>query len=152
MSRNNLTGNDVISIGLRPSLADFADGDVGVLDFSDNIAEGKLGKNGNGIVTSNSTGSSATLTLRLLSGSSDDKYFNGEMNKYKNDPPGYTLLSGRITQRVGDGTSTVNYVVYTLSGGFVQKQPNFTSNVEGDTNTSVTEYTLFFLKADRSVQ
>ncbi len=152
MSSRALTGNDIIQIGIRPNLIDLADGDVGVLDFSDNLAEGKVGKNGNGMVSSNSTGSSATLTLRLISGSSDDKYINGEMNKYLLDPAGYILLNGQITQFVGDGNSTVNSIVFSLSGGFVQKQPGFSSNSEGDTNTSVTEWTLFFLKVDRSVQ
>ncbi len=154
MSENivSITGQDIIQIGTKPILVGLADGDAGVLSFDNNIAEGKLGKNGNGIVVPNSTGRSATLTVRLLKGSSGDKYLNGEMNKYQLQTASYTLLNGQITHLVGDGKSNLNAVVYTLSGGFVQKVPNDTVSSEGNTEVAVTEWTLFFLRADRSVQ
>ncbi len=154
MSENQvaLTGKDIISIGIYPHIGGLADGDSAVLSFDNSLMEGKLGKNGNGMIVPNSMGSSATLTLRLLKGSNGDKYLNGEMNKYKLQTASYVLLSGRITHIVGDGEANLSSEVYTLSGGCVQKQPGLTSSQEGNTEVAVVEWTLFFLRVERSIQ
>ncbi len=145
----SITGKDVLTIGPR-LITDFADGDVATLDFSNNSMEGKLGKNGNVIFAYNSTGKTATLTLRLLLGSGDDKYFNSEYSLCIGDPPTYPLLSGEIVKRVGKDGSVTN-VVYVMSGGVVQKTPNVKDNVEGDTEVAVSEWTLLFAKVERSL-
>ncbi len=145
----SLTGKDVLQIGTRV-LADFADGDVATLDFPNNVVEGKVGKNGNTIYAYNSTGKSSTLTLRLVRGSADDKYLNSELNLYLADTAGYPLLSGEFVKRVGNGES-VTADVYVLSGGVIQKMPNVKDNVEGDTDTSITEWVVFFGNGERSL-
>lgn len=145
-----LTGNDTIKIGLG-ILRDLADGNVGVLDYPNNLAEGKVGKNGNVIIALNTTGKQATLTVRVLLGSDDDKRLNAEMNSYLNDPPSYTLLDGEVVKRSGDGQGNVSNVVYPLSGGFVQKIPNVTENVEGETEQAVAVYQIFYSNTDRAI-
>jgi len=151
----SLTGKDTISIGSRGLapriLVDLADGDTGALDFPNNLVEAKTGKNGNTIYAFNSTGVVGTLMIRTLRGSADDKYLNGEMNRYKRDPAAYTLLDGEIIKRVGDGTGKVTNDVYTLDGGIVQKMPNVKENVEGDTEQAVTIWQILFANSDRSL-
>ncbi len=145
----SLTGKDVLVIGTRV-LADFADGDVATLDFPNNSMEGKVGKNGNTIFAFNSTGKSCTLTLRLVSGSADDKFLNSEYSLCLADPPSYPLLAGELVKRAGNAGG-VTAIVYVLSGGLIQKMPNVRDNVEGDTDVSVTEWTIFFANGDRSL-
>lgn len=151
----SLTGSDVIQIGssganLR-TLADLADGDTGMLDFGNNIVEGKVGKNGNTIFSFNSTGKSATLTLRLIRGSADDKFLNSEMNLYLRDRAAYPLLDGEFVKRAGDGQGNVTADVYSMNAGVIQKYPNVKENVEGDTEASITEWVIFFANVDRSL-
>jgi len=151
----SLTGSDIIQIGstggsLR-TLADLADGDTGVLDFGNNLVEGKVGKNGNTIYSFNSTGKQATLTLRVVRGSADDKYFNAEMNLYLRDRAAYPLLTGEFVKRAGDGLGNVTADVYAMNGGIIQKMPNVKENVEGDTEASITEWVIFFANVDRSL-
>lgn len=150
-----LTGKDTIAIGSRglaPRIfADLADGDTGVLDFPNNLVEAKTGKNGNTIYAFNSTGVVCTMTIRVLRGSADDKYLNGEMNRYKIDPAAFTLIDGEIVKRVGDGEGNVTHDVYSLDGGIVQKMPNVKENVEGDTEQAVTVWQVIFANSDRGI-
>ncbi len=146
----SLTGSDVIIIGSR-TLADLADGDTAVLDFPNNLAEGKVGKNGNSIVSFNSTGKTGTLTLRVVSGSPDDKYLNSEMTLYLEDPASYPMLTGEFVKRTGSSDGTTTSLVYILDSGFIQKIPNVKDNVEGDTEASISEWTIMFLNNKRSI-
>ncbi len=150
MSKISVTGSDVIQIGGR-NIADTADGDVGVLDFPNNVVEGKTGKNGNTTFAYNSTGLSATLTLRLLRGSADDKYLNSELALFLSDPPSYAFLRGEFVKRIGDGEGETTNDVYSLNGGVIQKQPNTKDNVEGDTEAAITEWSIFFSNTARSL-
>ena len=150
-----LTGKDTIAIGSRgfePRVfADLADGDTGVLDFPNNLVEAKTGKNGNTLYAFNSTGVVCTMTVRVMRGSADDKYLNGEMNRYKLDPAGFTLIDGEIVKRVGDGEGNVTNDVYSLDGGIVQKMPNVKENVEGDLEQAVTVWQVIFANSDRGI-
>lgn len=151
----SLTGSDSISIGAFGAqlriLSDLADGDVGMLDFPNNLVEGKVGKNGNVIFALNTTGKQAVLTLRTILGSADDKFLNAEMNRYLLDPPAYTLLAGEIVKRVGDGQGNVSNITYPMNGGIVQKIPTVKDNVEGDTEQAVAVWTIFFANNDRAI-
>ena len=80
-----LTGNDVAIVDAR-ILRDFADGDTVVLDFPNNLAETVVGKNGNMVVAYNAGGKTVNVTMRILRGSSDDKYLQGRLQEYINDP------------------------------------------------------------------
>ncbi len=151
----SLTGKDTLSIGATAGVlrifADFADGDVATLDFPNNLLETKTGKNGNTIYALNSTGKVATLIIRVLRGSSDDKFLNAQMNEFLLDVAAYTLMEGEFIKRVGDGLGNVTNDVYRVSGGAVQKLPNAKDNVEGDTETSVTIWQIVFANTDRSI-
>ena len=151
----SLTGNDTIAIGASGAalriLADLADGDTAVMDFPNNLVEAKVGKNGNTIYAFNASGKVATLAIRILLGSPDDKFLNAEMNLYLADPAAYPLLAGEFIKRVGDGTGAVANIVYKIDGGVVQKMVPAKENVEGDTEQSVGVYTILFANNDRSI-
>lgn len=151
----SLTGKDTIAVGSRGLapriLADLADGDTGVLDFPNNLVEAKTGKNGNTIYAFNSTGKVVTLNIRVIRGSADDKYLNGEMNRYLQDPAAYTLIDGEIVKRIGDGEGNITNDVYSLDGGVVQKMPATKENVEGDTEQAVTIWQVIFANSDRGL-
>jgi len=151
----SLTGGDTISIGSRGGapriLVDVADGDTGVLDFPNNLVEAKVGKNGNTIFAYNSTGATGTITVRVLRGSADDKFLNGEMNRYKLDPSAYTLLDGEVIKRIGDGLGNITNDVYIMSGGIIQKMPAAKENVEGDTEQAVVTWQIIFANSDRGL-
>lgn len=151
----SLTGNDTIAVGTRGAtlriLVDLADADTGVLEFPNNLVEAKTGKNGNTIYAFNSTGKVVTLTLRVMRGSTDDKYLNSEMNSYLNDPASYVLLDGEVVKRVGDGQGNITNDVYSLDGGIIQKMPAAKENVEGDTEQAVTIWQIIFANSNRGL-
>ncbi len=70
-----LSGNDTFVINNR-ILADLADGDCGILDFPNNIAAVKTGKNGNAIYSFNASGQQCELKIKIIRGASDDKFLN----------------------------------------------------------------------------
>lgn len=146
----SLTGNDSISINGRV-LADFADGDIANLDFPNNLVEAKTGKNNNTIYAFNATGRVVTATVRLIRGSSDDKFLNSEMNSFINDPASYLLLESEFIKRVGDGQGTITQDVYRLSGGVIHKLPTVKENVEGDVESAVVVWEIQFANTDRTI-
>jgi len=145
-----LTADDTSIINDR-ILVDLADGDAVVIDVPNNIAEGKKGKNGNALISYNATGEQVTVVIRTPKGSPDDKFFNKELNTYRNDKAGYILLSGSFIKNAGDGFGNVTKDIYTMTAGFIQKIPTIKENVEGDTEQAVTVYNLLFMNADRSI-
>ena len=62
-----LTGADTIAVGARGLspriLNDMGDGDVGSLDFPNNLVEAKVGKKGNTIYAYNTTGAVSRLLV-----------------------------------------------------------------------------------------
>jgi hypothetical protein len=150
MGSVSLTGKDSFLLDAR-ILSDFADGDVGALEFSNDIATVKTGKNGNSIYAFNAQGATCTLTLRIIRGSGDDKYLNGRFYEYKNDPPSFVLLACQITKRAGDGEGNITSDTYTLSGGIITKPPAVKENTDGDTEQAVAIWTITFTNSDRAL-
>lgn len=149
-----LTGNDSISFYIGTTnrvLNDFADGDVVNLDFPNDIIGMKTGKNGNTLYALNETGKNADVTLRLVRGSQDDKFFNDLYESMKSDITTFTLMNAQFTKKVGDGRGNVTRDIYNLSGGIFIKPPAAKENVEGDTEQAVTIYTMKFANAPRSL-
>lgn len=149
MSTYTLTGDDTIIINDQP-LKDFPDGDIATLDLPNNLMEVATGKNGNTIFALNEAGNNATLTVRVLMSSNDDKRLNGLV------PPSdgfasYILLTGSVVKQVGDGAGNISYNTYLLQGGMVQKKPAIKSNVNGDAQQAVVEYTIVFANAARAI-
>lgn len=146
----SLTGNDVIVINGRV-FHNFADATMAELTFEANLMEIKASKDGNTIYALNEQGRVADLKLRLLLGSSDDKYLNSLLAGMKADPAGFILMVGSFTKRVGDGQGNSNLVVYQVVGGAFSKMPSAKSSASGDTDQSVVEYMIKFGSNDRAV-
>ena len=145
-----LTGNDSIIIDGLP-LVDLANGDVGTLTFPNDITSATTGKNGNSIIALNETGKIAELSIRVLRGSSDDKTLNSKMKTMEADLPSFTLLTGSIVKRIGDGISNVTEDTYALSGGTFSKRVETTSNVEGDIEQGIAIYNIRFTNSSRNL-
>jgi hypothetical protein len=143
-----LTGNDIITINDR-ILADFAEGDVAVLNFPLPLSTLKTGKNGNTLYALNEEGRQCELTLKLLKGSSDDRFLNALLNQMLNNGVAFTLLSGRIVKKLGDGAGNVCEEQYLLSGGIFKKSVGTVSSAAGSIEQAVALYTLHFSAAPR---
>lgn len=144
-----LTGHDVIILNDIP-LKDFADGDIGTLEVNNDLFAMQTGKNGNTIFAYDEAGRNATLTLRILMSSNDDKRLNGMVPKHEGFES-TILINGSVVKMVGDGAGNVSYNTYLLKGGMIQRKPNMTSNVNGETQQAVVEYVIQFADAERSI-
>ena len=149
MSIFSLTGDDSIIINDIP-LNDFADGDIGSLSLPNNIFDMQTGKNGNTIFALDESGNNATLTVRVLMSSNDDKRLNGMIPKSKGFAQS-VLATGSVVKQVGDCQGNVSYNTYLLAGGMVQKKPDVKSNVNGDAQQAVVEYIIVFAEANRAI-
>lgn len=146
-----LTGRDTIIINDIP-LTDFADGDIGSLEVPNNLFAMQTGKDGNTIFALDESGQNATLTVRVLMSSGDDKRLNGLIPNPNSDDFARTiLLTGAVIKQVGDGQGNVSYNQYLLAGGAISKKPNIKSNVNGDTSQAVVEYTIMFANGNRAI-
>jgi len=145
-----LTGNDVVKINQK-ILADFADGDIATLTFPNELASVKTGKNGNSIYSFNETGRQCELALRIVKGSSDDKFMQALIASMKNNFSGFILMTGEFIKKIGDGAGNITSDIYVMSGGIFTKEIEAKSNTEGDVAQSVTVYTMKFSNAPRSI-
>ena len=150
MSTVALSGNDTVVINNR-TFADFADGNVVELTFPNDIATVKTGKNGNSIYGLNETGKQCEMKIRLIRGSSDDKFLNNLLQQQQANFAGTVLLIGQFIKKVGDGQGNITSDTYITSGGVFTKQVEAKSNVEGDSELSVSIYTVKFSNAPRAI-
>lgn len=145
-----LSGSDTVSINNR-IFSDFADGNCAELTFPNEIATVKTGKNGNSIYGLNETGRQAELKLRLIRGSSDDKFMNGLLAQQQQNFAGFPLMIGEFIKKLGDGKGAISNDTYIVSGGVFTKQVEAKMNVEGDSEQSVSIYTMKFSNAPRVI-
>ena len=150
MGTVTLTGKDTIIVDDR-ILADMGDGDVAVLEFPNNLFEAKAGKNGNTIYAFNASGQIATLTLRVIRGSSDDKFIQARLQQAINDPPTFVMFEAELDKRLGDGAGNITIDTYLLSGGVPQKMPAAKENVSGETEQALSIYALTFGGSQRTI-
>lgn len=146
----SLTGNDTLKLRDRV-FADFADGDYAVLTFPNDIAALKTGKDGNTVYALNETGRQAELVIRVLRGSSDDKFLQNLLAAQKNDFSGFVTLEGELVKRVGDGKGNITNDTYLVTGGVFTKNVEVKSNAEADTEQSVAIYTIHFGNNSRTL-
>ncbi len=144
-----LTGDDIVIINDIP-VVDFADGTIGTLDVPNDLFAMSTGKNGNTIFALDEKGNNATLTLRILMSSGDDKRFNGMIPESKGFAS-TVLANGSVVKQVGDGKGNLSYNTYLLRGGMISKKPNMSIDVAGSTDQAVVEYVFQFASADRSI-
>lgn len=150
MSTIALSGNDTIIINNR-IFTDEADGMVAELTFPNDIATVKTGKNGNSIYGLNESGKQSDLKLRVIRGSSDDKFLNGLLAAQQQNFSGFPLMIGKFIKKIGDGAGNVTSDTYVMSGGVFSKIPQAQSNVEGESEQSVTIWELKFSNSPRVV-
>lgn len=148
MSTIALSGNDTVTIN-NHLFADFADGMIVDMTFPNDIASVKTGKNGNSIYGLNETGKQCEVKLRVIRGSTDDKFLNNLLAQQQANFAGFPLLIGQFIKKLGDGTGNITSDTYIMSGGVFTKIPEAKSNVEGDSEQSVAIYTLKFSNAPR---
>ena len=146
----SLTGKDTIVINGR-ILNDLADADCAALTFPNDITNLKTGKDGNSLYAFNYSGRQCQLSLRVVRGSSDDRFLSGLLAIYKNDPARFVLMTGTLTKNIGDGAGNVTSDIYTLAGGAFRKETEVMENADGDINQSVSIYTIWFSNAPRSI-
>lgn len=138
-----LCGQDsVVLIGRN--LTDFAPaGNFAELRPQGDIVDYQAGKNGNIIVSKLKTGDVHELKIRLLVGSSDDKFLYYYYNLLNQGVDYYVPFFGMITKRTGDGKGNVSEVNYNLTGLTFTEQPTFAIlNVNGDVEVAINEYRL----------
>lgn len=145
-----LSGKDVIIVNER-ILNDLADGDAVTLSFPNEIANLKVGKNGNTIYSQNFSGKQADVVVRVIRGSSDDKFLNNLLNQQQLNLEGSVLATGEFIKKIGDGLGGVQNDTYILGGGIFVKLIEAKNNMDGDFEQSVSIYNLKFSQATRVI-
>lgn len=150
MSTQSLTGSDVAMINNR-ILSDLADGEVVGLTFPNAISNVKTGKNGNAIYGLNESGKQCEVKIRLIRGSADDKFLNNLLAQQQSNFAAFPLMIGQFIKKIGDGKGNIALDTYIMSGGVFDKQVEAKSNVEGETEQSVSVYSIKFSNAPRII-
>lgn len=150
MGATALSGSDTINLNNRV-LSDLADGNCVELTFPNDIASVKTGKNGNSIYGLNETGKQCEVKIRVIRGSDDDKFLNGLLVQQQSNFAGFPLMIGQFIKKVGDGLGNITSDTYVMSGGVFTKQVEGRTNVEGESEQSVSIYTLRFSNAPRAI-
>jgi hypothetical protein len=150
MSTIALSGSDTVMINNR-IFSDLADGNCVELTFPNDIANVKTGKNGNSIYGLNETGKQCEVKLRVVRGSSDDKFLNGLLAQQQANFASSVLLIGSFIKKLGDGQGNVTSDTYIMSGGIFTKIPEAKTNVDGESEQSVAMYTMKYSNAPRVI-
>lgn len=150
MSTVALSGSDTVVINGRV-FHDLAEGNCVELKFPNDIAQVKTGKNGNSVYALNESGKQCEMDLRLVRGSSDDKFMNALLTQQQANFAGFILMQGEFVKQVGDGQGNILNDTYVTSGGIFVRQVDAMSNVEGDVAQSVSIYKLKFSNAPRAL-
>jgi hypothetical protein len=150
MNAVSMSGDDTININ-GSLLTDLADANCVELTFPSEIAQVKTGKNGNSIYGLNEMGNQCEVKLRMIRGSTDDKFLNNLLAQQQNNFAGFVLMTGEFIKKVGDGEGNQASDTYILSGGVFTKIPEAKSNAEGDTEQSIVLYTMKFSQAPRAI-
>lgn len=145
-----LSGQDSVVINGQV-LADLADGEAVALTFPNDIAQVKTGKNGNSIYGLNESGKQCEVKIRVIRGSSDDKFLNGLLAQQQLNFAGTVLAIGEFIKKLGNGQGLISNDTYIMSGGVFTKQVEAKTNAEGEPEQSVSVYTLKFSNAPRVI-
>ncbi len=145
-----MSGADTVSVNNR-ILADSADGNIAELSFDNQIANVKTGKNGNSIFADNQTGNNGKLILRVIRGSSDDKFLNNLLIQQQANFGGTVLVNAELIKKMGDGQGNIGSDIYAANSGIFSKKVAAKSNVDGDTEQSVSIYELMFANVIRVI-
>ena len=144
-----LVGKDTVKLNNR-IINDQANGECGKLTFPNDKWIADVGKNGNAILSYSYKGLLVEFELRILRGSSDDKFLNGLANDADNNPAAFSLITGEIIKNLGDAAGNQSQDIYFLSGGVIKKGVDSVEIAEGGAEQAVAVYHLFFTKAIRT--
>lgn len=150
MSSVSLVGQDTIIINDRV-FADLSNGNVGQIMFENDSANVMVGKDKNAIYAFNAQGVQATVELRVMRGSSDDKFLNNLYSQQCANFVGTTLLTGVFVKKIGDGSGQVENDSYSMSGGIFMRSVDVISNVEGEPEQGTSTWRLRFTEVVRSI-
>lgn len=145
-----LTGNDSLIINDKV-ITEFTDGSTIELAYQNDRVGVSTGKNNNTVFSDNRQGSNATVTLRIVRGGKDDKFFNGLSILQDKDLPSFPLMNGSFTKRIGDGSGKVTFDNYVLLGGAFQRFSDAQENLNGETEQGTAVYTIVFAKIQRAL-
>lgn len=150
MATISLSGQDTIQIN-NQVLADLADQNAVELTFPNDIANLKIGKNGNAIYGFNEMGKQAEVKIRSIRGAFSDQFLNNLLAQQQLNFSGTVLMIGQFVKKLGDGQGNLTSDTYILSGGIFSKQVEAKMNTEGDTEQSVAIYTMKFSQSPRAI-
>jgi hypothetical protein len=150
MGTLSLLGSDTIKIGDR-ILSDFGSGEVAKISYATELATVKTGKNGNTIFVQNASGFQASLEVRVIRGSADDKALQTFLTSYRSNPTAYSVQNAELSKKIGDGLGIVSSDTYVLTGGIPTKQVEVVVNTEGDSEQGISVYTWVFATSDRAI-
>jgi hypothetical protein len=145
-----MSGNDTITLQ-NYLFANLADGNCVELTFATDIASVKVGKNQNAIFALNANGNVADVKMRIIRGSADDQFLMSLMAQQQSNFAGFVLLQGTFIKKVGDGAGNITNDTYVMSGGIFAKLIQAKSNVEGDTEQSISMYEFKFANSARVI-
>lgn len=145
-----LTGKDTVTLtqgSASRTLADYPNANIAVVNIPNDSSNTLVGKDGNGIIAFSAEGGMGEIDLRILTGSSDDKYMNAILASYINNPTGFVVLSGTFVKTLGDGNGNLTRKTYSFSGGVIAKLPDSVYNISGDTEQAISGYKIRFVKS-----
>lgn len=151
MGINTITAGDTLTLYDRV-FNDFSNGDTSTIAFDSDYVAIKTGKNQNTIYSRNETGNNVKLVLRLMRGSSDDRFLQGKLAEIEGDFASVALATGQFVKRLGDGHGNAFSDAYTLNGGTFSRKVDGKENVEGDTEQGVAVYNMVFAVVKRNIQ
>ena len=110
----------------------FASGDFITLEMAgDFTTRTAFGNGGVGIVR-NFTGSQGTMTVKVTSGSNDDKFFMKIYNDFQNNFPSNGFITGEWNLLTTNGLNQSAQSKYILTGGSIGQTPVFSASSEGN--------------------
>ena len=132
------TGKDIIKFNDRV-LSNFANGDVAVISFPNELHGMNNGKDGNSLAAHNEQGNIAELEMRIIKGSADDKYLNSFVLAWKGHSDEFAPAAAEFTKMI---TTEAGRVSETTSLGFIFPigQIETRANTDGDTDQMVSVY------------
>jgi hypothetical protein len=144
-----IVGQDTVKINGR-IMSNLAD-DAGTLAFANSIVKIKTGLNGNNTYALDESGKQCTLALSIIRGSSDDVFLNRLYSLMKADFASFTLLTGEIVKRIGDGQGNILEDTYILKGGVFTKEVGVKTSTSGVAEQPVVVWNFLFTEAPRVI-
>jgi hypothetical protein len=132
------TGQDIIKFDDR-ILRDFANGDVAIITYPNELHGMVDGKDGNAMAAHNEQGNIAELQLRVIKGSPDDKYLNSKVIAWKNHSSSFSPSNAELTKAIMVDNGLTNEIT-TLNFVIPSNNVETKTNTDGDTEQVVSVY------------